>query len=227
MDGALPRADTPASETTRILLVDDHPLFVAGVSYILNDLLGQVELLTASTAAEARAITLAHRDLDWLFCDYRLPDADGLALLADFKAAMLAVPVIMVSASEEIALVEQALSLGASGFIPKSADKQVFQQCLSTIERGEIFLPDTLWRQLIHYRSGALGEQQRMASSLSARQREVLQLVASGYSNLEVGKALGISESTVKAHVSALLSLLDADNRAHCVAEARRLKLVV
>lgn len=220
------RSPAAIKRPSKILLVDDHPLFVAGFAYILSDLLGDVELLQASTAATARVIEQANPDLDWVFCDYKLPDSNGLSLLRDFKKALLTAPVILVSAFEDIGMIDEALMLGASGFIPKSADKLIFQQCLQHIEQGLLFLLPETHQQLAQYRNHIPAEKRRVTSRLSRRQFDVLQLIAGGYSNLEIGQALGITESTVKSHVSSLLSLLDTDNRAHCVAEARRLQLI-
>jgi DNA-binding NarL/FixJ family response regulator len=210
----------------KILLVDDHPLFMEGIAAILADLWPGVELLRATSAAAARSIALAHPDLDLVLFDYQLPDGNGLALLRDFRAARLAVPAVMISAFDDIALIDAALELGACGFIPKSADRSTYRLCLQQIENGDVFLLPETRRQLDQHRGDARVEKTRIASCLSPRQHEVLLLVATGYSNREIGTALGISESTVKSHMTQLLELFDADNRAHCVAEARRLKLV-
>jgi DNA-binding NarL/FixJ family response regulator len=226
-DDGRPSFNSGARGPRKILLIDDHPLFVAGIAYILRDLLGDVDLLFAATAAEARLVTRRHTDLDCIFCDYKLPDSDGLALLREFRDAMLPVPIIMVSAFDEVSLIDKALTLGASGFVSKSADKFVFRQCLEQVENGNIFLLVESKKQLARYRRGVLHDKRRVAESLSPRQHDVLLLIAKGYANSEIGKALGIAESTVKSHVSTLLDLLDSDNRVHCIAEARRRQLVV
>src|SRR4051812_17370849 len=100
---------------SKILLVDDHPVFLEGVAAILTELLGAAEIGRAPTAAVARTLAQAHPDLDWLLIYYQLPDANGIALLREFKRALLPVPVIMVSAFDDIALIDEALVLGASG----------------------------------------------------------------------------------------------------------------
>ncbi|MBQ0754746.1 MAG: response regulator transcription factor [Gammaproteobacteria bacterium] len=211
----------------KVLLVDDHPAFSEGLSYILRSILGDdSRVLKASCAKQALVILADQPDIDWIFLDYRLPDMNGLQLLEHFNACLTAAPVIMLSAHEDGQLIRQALLKGASGFLSKCCDRSIIERCIRTVEQGETFVQPNLL-QLSGDSTSTGPQPDGCAPTLSARQQEVLLLVSEGYSNREIAESLGISSSTVKSHLAALMELLAADNRSHCVAEARRLRLVV
>ena len=211
----------------KILLVDDHPAFSEGLSYILRSILGDdSQILKADCAKQALTILAEQPDIDWIFLDYRLPDMNGLELLKHVNECMTAAPVIMLSAHEDSQLVGQALARGASGFLSKCCDRGIIELCVRTVEKGETFVQPNLM-QLAASNTGAAVAVDGCAPKLSARQQEVLLLVSEGYSNREIAESLGISSSTVKSHLASLMALLAADNRSHCVAEARRLRLVI
>lgn len=210
----------------QVLIVDDHPLYLDGVTALLRDLFGQVNILQASTSRDALVIADSRADLDWIFLDQSLPDGTGLDLLRILQERRITAPVVMVSGADPVALVAEALDLGASGFIAKSGAREEYRQCLAVIEAGGTYLPFALAQDVAHYRATVQVERNRIRQQMSPRQNEVLLLIAAGYSNGEIATALGISEHTVKAHVSTLMQLLNADNRVHCIAEARQLGLI-
>lgn len=210
----------------QVLIVDDHPLYLDGVTALLRDLFGPVNILQAATGRDALAIADARSDLDWIFLDYTLPDCTGLTLLRTLREKMITAPVVMVSGADQVALVTEALDLGASGFIAKTGARDDYRQCLAVIEAGGTYLPAGVAQAVAHYRATVQAERNRILKQISQRQNDVLLLIAAGYSNGEIATALGISEHTVKAHVSTLMQLLNADNRVHCIAEARELGLI-
>ena len=211
---------------TTILVIDDHPVFQDGIAVILEALLTNVSVIQALNSADGIAHATNRADLDWIFVDYQLPDADGLAIIAQLNDLMVTAPIIMMSGVDDIELVSRAMKLGVNGFIHKSGGKQVFKDCLTTIEQGKVYLPADTLVQLEHYRQTIGRQTDSIRKQLSTRRLDVLLLVAEGYSNQEIATSLSITEATVKSHVSALMSILDADSRYHCVAEARRLGLI-
>lgn len=215
-----------AQAATSILVIDDHPVFQDGIAVILQALLENVEIISALNAESAINYAKTRPDLDWIFVDYQLPGSDGLSIITQLNELMVTAPIIMMSGIDELELVSKALQLGVSGFIHKSGGKQIFKDCLQAVEQGKVYLPSDIQVQLEHYRQTTGKQTDSIKKQLSTRRMDVLLLVAEGYSNQEIASSLSISEATVKSHVSALMSILDADSRYHCVAEARKLGLI-
>lgn len=213
-------------ENTVILIVDDHPIYLDGISLVLQDLFKGSQVLQAGTAKEALKLLAERFDIDWIFLDFQLPDGHGLDLLKDINDLMITAPIIMMSGSDDTHLVANAIEGGASGFIHKAGGRTDFKECFNAIERDGIYLAPEMALKLDHFKKTTLQAKNEVLSQLSDRRRDVLVLVAEGYSNGEIASTLSISEATVKAHVSALMTIFDADNRSHCVAEARKLGIV-
>lgn len=213
-------------QNTTILVIDDHPVFQDGIAVILETLLPNAIIFSALNAAEGIEQARNRADLDWVFVDYQLPDADGLNIIERLNALMIAAPIIMMSGVDDLEVISKAMKLGVSGFIHKSGGKQIFKDCLDTIEQGRVYLPSDTQVRLEHYRQTIGRQTDSIKKQLSSRRMDVLLLVAEGYSNQEIANSLSITEATVKSHVSALMSILDADSRYHCVAEARKLGLI-
>ena len=211
---------------TTVLVIDDHPVFQDGISVILDALLAPVEIIQALNAKEAFAHANSRADLDWIFVDYQLPDSDGLSIIKELNTLMITAPIVMMSGVDDLELVSKALKLGVSGFIHKTGGKMIFKDCLDTIEQGKVYLPTDTRVRLEHYQQTVGKQNEAIMKQLSTRRMDVLLLVSEGYSNQEIAGSLSISEATVKSHVSALMSILDADSRYHCVAEARKLGLI-
>lgn len=209
-----------------ILIIDDHPVYLDGISYILQSILGNVDIIQAHSGREAIDQVSGRIDIEWIFLDQQLPDTNGVALLQKFNELMVSAPVVMMSGNDDIALVHAAMENGASGFIPKVFGRVAFENCLNTIRRGDLYLPPEWKGRLDYHRSSVVNARNAMLSQLSDRRREVLLMMAEGYTNAEMASALGIAETTVKTHVSALLSIFDVDNRSHCIAEARKMGLI-
>ena len=179
-----------------------------------------------STAESAINIVTQRSDLDWIFLDYKLPDCDGLTLTKRLNDLFVTAPIIMMTGMDEVALVSEAIELGVSGFIHKASGKPVFRECVTAIEAGEAYISPEQKLALEQYKGTDKKERARILEQLSSRRKDVLLLIAEGYSNGEIADTLSISETTVKAHVSALINILEADNRYHCVAEARKLGIL-
>lgn len=211
------------SSKTTVLIIDDHPVYLDGISYILQAILGNATIIQANSGQEALKLVSERIDIDWIFLDYQLPDTDGTRLLGSFNEMLVSAPVIMMSGNDDVALVIEALELGASGFIHKAFGKSIFEECLTAVQAGHIYLPTDMKARIDHYRRTVLSARNTITAQLSGRRQEVLVMMAEGYTNSEMAKTLGIAEATVKTHVSALLSIFDVDNRSHCVAEARKL----
>ena len=202
----------------KILLVDDHKLVRAGLVLVLKQMEDGIELLEAGTGREAIELALATPSLDLVLMDLDLPEGSGLEALTAIHAQKPDMAVVILSAMEDQAMVSRAMELGARGFIPKSASGEVMVNSLRLVLSGGICVP-------LGYGDGARGERVELPN-LTNRQLEVLRLMAQGNSNKEIARDLGISENTVRVHISAIISALDATNRTEAAYSATRLGLI-
>ncbi len=212
----------------KILIVDDHPLVRDAVARILRER-EDTTVLEAADAARADACIDENEDLDLVVLDLRLPDRDGLELLADIRERRPAVSVVVLSASHDRKEIARALHLGALGFIPKSADRAVMVRAFELVFSGGVYVPPELVvpRYSAPERTTSAGDASlRAAIGLTERQLDVLALMMEGKSNKGICRALNIAEPTVKNHVTAILKALEVQNRTEAVIAARKLGLV-
>ncbi len=200
----------------KLLLVDDHPLFGVGFAHALSHAGAGVEVRTAATINEGLAQALAWPALEIVLLDYRLGADDGIAGLRLFGARFPLVARVLISGDEDPALAARARSAGASGFLGKSMTLDAVLAALMRVAGGELAFTQ------------ATGHAASMPCGLwpTARQMEVLVLVAKGHQNKRIANELGIAERTVKMHVTALLDLLGAHNRTHLLVLAGEQGLV-
>ena len=209
----------------KLLLVDDHPLFLEGFRRVLEDMLEDLIVLTATSARCAVAEIKRNPDLDCICLDLRLPDSDGRSFLADLHAQYIATPVLIVSANDQPSVVHRALTSGASGYLSKTAPRHEIAAALRAMATTGRYVSAELRKPLDNFRAG-IGMAGTGAVSLTHRQREVLRLMARGLTNRQIADALEVTESTVKGHVSMLFRALDSNNRTGCIREAQRLDLL-
>lgn len=203
----------------KILLADDHKLVRAGLVLVLKQMDDSAQLLEAGTGREAVAMAEDNPDLDLVLMDLDLPEGSGLEALTAINASNASLPVVILSAMEDQAMVSRAMELGARGFIPKSASGEVMLNSLRLVLSGGICLPPG-------YGDTGRGAGGAELPNLTHRQLEVLRLMAQGNSNKEIARELGISENTVRVHISAIISALDATNRTEAAYSAMRLGLI-
>ncbi len=215
-------ARTRKNAAVKILVADDHALFRDGLRYVLARLGDDVEILEAKNCAEALALVGSRSDLDLVMLDLAMPGMDGLAGLRALRARSPAVPVVILSASEEPADMRQALDRGAMGFIPKSSTSSVMLSALRLVLSGGVYLPPAF---LERHQSGTtpIAASSVEALGLTPRQHDVLRLLGQGQSNKEIARVLGLAEGTVKLHISAILRALGVHNRTGAVVAAARL----
>ena len=205
----------------KILIIDDHPLLIAGVRDVLHSLDTHVDCVEAGNAAEALQCLRADRDIDVVCLDLNLPDEEGLVLLERIRATRDHLPVLVFSAIADPQVVERALDAGAAGYVVKSSSRGDLVAAFEAFLATGHYVSPALRQALETYRS-----ESARAPRLTRRQREVLQLMARGLSNQEIAAELALVESTVKGHVSCLLDLMGAGNRTACVQQAFRFGLL-
>ncbi|MCW8916872.1 MAG: response regulator transcription factor [Magnetovibrio sp.] len=203
----------------KILLVDDHKLVRAGLVLVLQQMEDGLELIEAGTGREAISIAKDRPDLDLILMDLDLPEGSGLDALSAIHTDNPDMAVVILSAMEDQTMVSRAMELGARGFIPKSATGEVMLNSLRLVLSGGVCLPSGYGE--ISHADNAEG-----MPNLTQRQMEVLRFMAQGNSNKEIARELGISENTVRVHISAIISALDATNRTEAAYSAMRLGLI-
>lgn len=202
-----------------ILLIDDHTMFREGLMLALVQAAPALRIHAASSGREAIAALETHTEITAVVMDYYLPDISGGALLHSLRQARPGMRILVLSASEDSDDVHHALAAGAHGFIHKSADSRTLLEALAAVMSGGGYVPAA-------YRLAMPRAEQSddaaLLSSLTPRQREVLLLVCEGRANNDISVRLGMSEKTVKVHLSAVFAALDVRNRTQAAVIARR-----
>ncbi len=204
------------------LIVEDHPLFCDALSMTLRAVAGIDEIATADrleTALE-RLDGAAHPDV--VVLDLNLPDVSGLDGLIRLKACVREVPVVVVSSLADNRVIGAALRAGAAGFVPKHSHREVFRAAFDAIRDGGGYVPEGYVPQ--GDPKGPEGRREAAMARLALltrQQAKILQLVCEGRLNKQIAYELGIAETTVKAHVTAIMRKLGVQSRTQAVLIAR------
>ncbi|RNF83923.1 response regulator transcription factor [Montanilutibacter psychrotolerans] len=206
-----------------LLIADDHPLFREALRGAVARLLPEARLHEADSVDALYALVDGEPDADLLLLDLNMPGAQGFSALAHLRALHPQLPIVVVSAREEPAVMRRALDHGALGFIPKSADSATLGTALASVLAGDRWAPSAA------FDAPAAGVEEHDAAQrlrdLTPQQFRVLQMLGAGLLNKQIGYELSVSEATVKAHVTAILRKLGANNRTQAVLIAGRLAL--
>ncbi|MFO6445826.1 response regulator [Erythrobacter sp. NE805] len=198
---------------SRIVIADDHPLFRSALAHAVGKVWEGFAIIEASSAAEARAV-LAEGAVEALLLDLHMADSSGLSVLMDLRQDHPALPIVIVSASEEPRVAAAAAQLGAAGFIPKSASLEAIREGLAAVKRGDGWFPDT---------GAEADDDLARIASLTPAQRRILGAIRQGLLNKQIAYELAISEATVKAHITALMRKLGVASRTQAVLLAAKL----
>lgn len=214
----------------KILIVDDHPLYIDGLATILKSEWREIQIYEAATAAQALTI-VESTELSCILIDYRLPDMDGLDLLKSLLARNINLTAAIISGDDDPHIAKSALDLGARGFLPKSLKTKVLINAVKTMIAGKEFLSDDMREhveQLNRQEFNNLAKQgESMMLGVTPRQLEVLKLMAKGHSNKQISNIMHLSTNTVKEHIHNLFRSLQVKNRSQCIVKAQELGLDV
>ena len=204
-----------------ILIADDHPLFREALRGAVQRLLPEASLCEADSVDALYGLVEANPDADLLLMDLNMPGAHGFSALVHLRALHPQLPVVVVSAREEPAVMRRALDHGALGFIPKSADSETIGIAVGQVLDGE------RWAPAAAASAPAMDRDEeavaRRLRELTPQQFRVLQMLGEGRLNKQIAWDLGVSEATIKAHVTAVLRKLGVNNRTQAVLMAGRL----
>jgi DNA-binding NarL/FixJ family response regulator len=209
------------TDSPTFIVADDHPLFRNALRQTLEPHFPDARIVEAGSLDEVVAAIEATEDPDLVLFDLNMPGARGFSGLMYLRAQYPAVPVCVVSASEDHNTIRRSLALGATGFVPKSSSPAEIRQGIDAILGGGAWTPAKL-------EVGGMHEEDALARrlrSLTPQQLRVLMMMGEGLLNKQIAYELGVSEATVKAHVSAVLQKLGVENRTKAVLAAGRFEL--
>ena len=201
----------------KMLLVDDHALFRAGLRLLLGTINRDATILEAATIGEALALADEHPDLQLCLLDLALKNENGLDALNKIKIAAPNVAVVVISAAEESNTIYACIDAGAMSFIPKSAPPEVLTEALRRVLEGQIYLPDQI---------GSDGNRSAQISpTFSPRQLEVMRGLSRGLPTKLIARELNLSEYTVREYIATIYRILDVHNRTEAVIKVNRMRV--
>lgn len=203
----------PSNHT--FVIADDHPLFRGALRHALAGVAAEAEVLEAGDFDAAKALIVSGRDIDLVLLDLSMPGSSGLSGLVSLRGLDAPVPLVVVSAQDDPQTIRRALELGASGFISKSAGLDAIREAVVTVLAGGIAAPKGV--ELGVERDPEISDLIRRLQSLTPQQGRVLGMIGEGLLNKQIAYELGVSEATIKAHVSAVLQKLNVDSRTQAV----------
>ncbi len=217
----------------KIVTADDHPIFREAIANVVRSRYPDSQILETCNLDDTLKLIEQDDDVDLVLLDLNMDGMDGFQGLMRLREMAPAIPVVIVSAEEDKKIVLQAITFGAVGFITKSSPRDQMHKALEQILAGSVYLPSDIIRgenssggnlsgaQALRQQRKAETIDPALLSSLTRRQIIVLQRMAEGESNKQIAYTLSIAETTVKAHVSAILRKLGVSNRIQAVIAAR------
>jgi DNA-binding NarL/FixJ family response regulator len=206
-----------------VLIADDHPLFREALRRVAEEVLPGSACREVAACEDAIAAARGDDGIEVILLDLHMPGMDGLNGLMALRNAAPSVPIIVVSAAEDPATIREAITCGASGFMPKSLSKHDMVAALRLVLEGGVFTPPLANGAGRRQLGSAEAKLAAGISQLTHQQRIVLQMLVNGQPNKQIAYELGVVESTVKAHVSAILRKLGVHSRTQAVIKAGKI----
>lgn len=210
------------TEIYHLVIADDHPLFRGALREAVEGLFGRIEVGEAGTFEEVTELLERDGDADLILLDLSMPGARGFSGLMYLRAQYPGLPIVVVSANDEPAVIRRCMEFGASGFIPKTLGIDAMRQAIAHVLQGEVWTPPDV--DLARDADTDTAAMIARLSSLTPQQVRVLMMLSGGLLNKQIAYELGVSEATVKAHVSAILQKLGVESRTQAVIAAGKIE---
>jgi DNA-binding NarL/FixJ family response regulator len=213
---------------THIIIADDHPLFREALKLAISHAILGARTSEADTVDSLLATLNEHSSVDLLLLDLGMPGAHGFSALVQVRAHYPSVPVVVISGREDHDIARRTLAHGAAAFVAKSAAVPTIIDALQTVLRGEAWSPPVPLAGVLGRAPPVQADEAdaaRRVASLTPQQFRVLSMLCSGQSNKRIALQIEVSEATVKAHMTAILEKMGAENRTQAVLVAQRLAL--
>ena len=205
-----------------ILIADDHPLFREAMQRAVLAALPQARVHSADSVHALLGLIEQFPDADLLLLDLHMPGARGYSALAHIRGQYPGLPTIVVSGHEESLVARRALAHGAAAYIPKSTPGEAIVEAIRTVLDGDVWLPPSLLGSSTELRPDEAAAAARIAT-LTPQQFRVMTMIAEGLLNKQIAYDLGVSEATVKAHMTAIMRKLGVSNRTQVALAASQL----
>lgn len=212
----------------KILIADDHNLFLQGLELVLKNNFPKSEITSCSSYTEIMEILSRNKNFDLIITDLAMPGADSLSGIERINKEVSDIPLVILSAVFDQKIIQKTLDMGVSGYISKASSASEITEAINTVLAGGIYVPkdmlennEKLFQSLVEKSSETFD-----SDILSTRQLEVLTLIASGLSNKQIAYELHLSEGTVKFYITAILKKLNVYNRTAAGLKAIELGIV-
>ncbi len=209
-------------ELPHLLIADDHPLFRGALREAVSGLFDGAEVAEAGTFEEITGLLERENDVDLILLDLSMPGVRGFSGLMYLRAQYPGLPIVVVSANDDPVVIRRCMEFGASGFIPKTLGTDAMRQAITRVLQGEVWTPPDV--DLARQSDAETAAMIARLSSLTPQQVRVLMMLSGGLLNKQIAYELGVSEATVKAHVSAILQKLGVESRTQAVIAAGRIE---
>lgn len=210
-----------STASTRLVIADDHPLFRGALRQAVAAGMTTAQVDEAGSFEELTALLEASSDVDLILLDLTMPGISGFSGLIYLRAQYPAVPVVVVSASDDLETIRRSMEFGASGFIPKRFGVETLHDAIAKVMAGDVWIPPD-----IDLSVGGDPELMRLRDrlvTLTPQQVRVLMMLSQGLLNKQIAYELTVSEATIKAHVSAILQKLGVESRTQAVIAASKI----
>nr|WP_111299043.1 response regulator transcription factor [Paracoccus saliphilus] len=214
-----------ADQVREILIVDDHPLMCDALALTLKISFGLKNVRTARSLAAAVEQIRVQGAPDAVILDLNLPDARGAEGIVTLRRQLPGVPITMISADLEGAMISTTMAAGAQGYISKSLSREALVDSLRRMWEGEHVTPEGYRPDQDEAGDDAKAELARRFSSLTPQQMKILRLICQGKANKEISYELSIAEATVKTHITAIMAKINARRRTQAVLLANSIRL--
>jgi len=207
--------------STHLVIADDHPLFRDALRQAVASVVASVRIDEAGSFEELTALLDRESDVDLILLDLSMPGIRGFSGLIYLRAQFPAIPVVIVSATDDIGTIRRSMDFGASGFIPKRFGVETLREAIGKIMKGDVWIPADA--DLTAAADPDMAKLRDRLVTLTPQQVRVLMMLSEGLLNKQIAYELSVSEATIKAHVSAILQKLGVESRTQAVIAAAKI----
>jgi DNA-binding NarL/FixJ family response regulator len=207
--------------STHLVVADDHPLFRDALRQAVATVVATAQVDEAGSFEELTALLEREPDVDLILLDLSMPGISGFSGLIYLRAQFPAIPVVIVSASDDAATIRRSMDFGASGFIPKRFGVEALREAIGKVMNGDVWVPADV--DLSAAVDPDMTKLRDRLVTLTPQQVRVLMMLSEGLLNKQIAYELGVSEATIKAHVSAILQKLGVESRTQAVIAAAKI----
>ena len=210
-----------AVSSTHLVIADDHPLFRDALRQAVATVVASAKINEAGSFEELTALLEREPDVDLILLDLSMPGISGFSGLIYLRAQFPAIPVVIVSASDDAATIRRSMDFGASGFIPKRFGVETLRDAIGKVMNGDVWIPADV--DISAVADPDMTKLRVRLVTLTPQQVRVLMMLSEGLLNKQIAYELGVSEATIKAHVSAILQKLGVESRTQAVIAAAKI----